>query len=112
MADLQDRIVSFLGKRPRQRLTPAEILKGMGAARDELNEVVASLRALAKQGRVVRLKKNHYALPGADNCLTGRVHAHPDGFGFLIPDDRDKEDLYLSRREMRQIGRASCRERV
>ena len=103
MADLQDRIVSFLGKRPRQRLTPAEILKGMGAARDELNEVVASLRALAKQGRVVRLKKNHYALPGADSCLTGRVHAHPDGFGFLIPDDRDKEDLYLSRREMRRV---------
>ncbi|HEY6198587.1 MAG TPA: ribonuclease R [Candidatus Binatia bacterium] len=103
MADLQDRIVSFLGKRPRQRLTPAEILKGMGAARDELNEVVAGLRALAKQGRVVRLKKNHYALPGADNCLTGRVHAHPDGFGFLIPDDRDKEDLYLSRREMRRV---------
>ena len=103
MADLQDRIVSFLGKRPRQRLTPAEILKGMGTARDELNEVVASLRALAKQGRVVRLKKNHYALPGADNCLTGRVHAHPDGFGFLIPDDRDKEDLYLSRREMRRV---------
>ena len=103
MADLQDRIVSFLGKRPRQRLTPAEILKGMGAARDELNEVVAGLRALAKQGRVVRLKKNHYALPGADSCLTGRVHAHPDGFGFLIPDDRDKEDLYLSRREMRRV---------
>jgi ribonuclease R len=103
MADLQDRIVSFLGKRPRQRLTPAEILKGMGTARDELNEVVASLRALAKQGRVVRLKKNHYALPGADSCLTGRVHAHPDGFGFLIPDDRDKEDLYLSRREMRRV---------
>jgi ribonuclease R len=68
-----------------------------------LNEVIASLRTLAKEGRVVRLKKNHYALPGADNCLTGRVHAHPDGFGFLIPDDRDKEDIYLSRREMRRV---------
>ncbi len=103
MSSLPDRIVSFLAKRPRQRLTPAEILKGVGAARGELNEVVDSLRTLAKEGRVVRLKKNHYALPSADNCLTGRVHAHPDGFGFLIPDDRDKEDLYLSRREMRRV---------
>jgi ribonuclease R len=103
MADLQDRIVSFLGKRPRQRLTPAEILKGIGAARDELNKVIESLRTLAKEGRVVRLKKNHYALPAADNCVSGRVHAHPDGFGFLIPDDRDKEDIYLSRREMRRV---------
>jgi len=103
MADLQDRIVSFLSRRPRQRLTPAEIVRGIGSERAALNEVVESLRALAKEGRVVRLKKNHYALPGADNCITGRVHAHPDGFGFLIPDDRDKEDVYLSRREMRRV---------
>ena len=103
MATLPERIVSFLSKRPRHRLTPAEILKGIGAERDNLNAVVESLRALAKEGQVVRLKKNHYALPNADNCLTGRVHAHPDGYGFFIPDDRDKEDLYLNRREMRSV---------
>src|SRR5689334_5546357 len=99
MATLQERIISFLSKRPRHRLTPAEILKGIGGGRDDLNEIVQSLRALTQQGRLVRLKKNHYALPNADSGLTGRVHAHPDGYGFLIPDDRGKEDLYLSRRE-------------
>ena len=102
MATFQERILSFLSKRPRHRLTPAEILKGIGGKRDDLNDVAESLRALTQQGRVVRLKKNHYALPNADSGLTGRVHAHPDGYGFFIPDDRGKEDLYLSRREMRR----------
>jgi ribonuclease R len=49
------------------------------------------------------LKKNHYALPDAQNLVTGRVHAHPDGFGFLILDDKGAEDLYLNRREMRRV---------
>jgi ribonuclease R len=100
---VENRILSLFLKRPRQRLTSAEILKGIGAARNDLNEVVGGLRNLAREGKIVRLKKNHYALPNAQNCLTGKVHAHPDGYGFLLPDDRDKEDLYLSRREMRRV---------
>ena len=35
--------------------------------------------------------------------MSGRVHAHPDGYGFLIPEERDTEDLYLNRREMRRV---------
>jgi ribonuclease R len=65
--------------------------------------VVDALRDLCREGRIVRLKKNHYALPDAQNLLTGRVHAHPDGFGFLVPDDKGTEDLYLNRREMRRV---------
>jgi ribonuclease R len=103
MAATAEKILSYFRSRPRHRLTPAEILKGIGGERDDLNDVVENLRTLAKEGRVVRLKKNHYSLPNSDNCLTGRVHAHPDGYGFFIPDDRAKEDLYLSRREMRRV---------
>ncbi len=102
-SSIEQKILKFFLSRPPRRLTPAEILKGIGARRDDLNEIAGSLRNLARDGRIVRLKKNHYALPNAQNCLTGRVHAHPDGYGFLIPDDRDKEDLYLSRREMRRV---------
>src|SRR3954465_14241030 len=103
MAGTAEKILSYFRSRPRHRMTPAEILKGIGAGRSDLNGVVESLRALTKEGRVVRLKKNHYALPDTDNSVTGRVHAPPDGYGFLILDDRAKDDLYLSRREMRNV---------
>ena len=65
--------------------------------------IVDGLRELTREGRLVRLKKNHYALPDGQNLLTGRIQAHPDGYGFLIPDDKSAEDLYLSRREMRRV---------
>ncbi len=84
-------------------MTPVEIQKRAGFGRDELQRVVDALRELTREGRIVRMKKNHYALPDAQNLVTGRVHAHPDGFGFLILDDKGAEDLYLNRREMRRV---------
>ncbi len=100
---LRQRILDLLAKKSRTRLTPAEIQKRGGFGRDELPRVIGVLRELAREGRIIRLKKNHYALPDAQNLVTGRVHAHADGFGFLIPDDKATEDLYLSRREMRRL---------
>ena len=97
------RILDLFAKKPRTRLTPVEIQKRAGFERDELQRVVDALRELCREGRIVRLKKNHYALPDAQNLLTGRVHAHPDGFGFLVPDNKGMEDLYLNRREMRRV---------
>ena len=97
------RILDLFAKKPRTRLTPVEIQKRAGFGRDELQRVVDALRGLSREGRIVRLKKNHYGLPDAQNLVTGRVHAHPDGFGFLILDDKGAEDLYLNRREMRRV---------
>src|SRR5687767_253255 len=92
----------FQGK-PRLHLTPAEISRTAGFKQDDLQTIIDSLRRLVREGRMVRLKKNHYGLPDSDHLMTGRVHAHPDGYGFLILDDRNAEDLYLNRREMRRV---------
>src|SRR6516165_2291536 len=100
---LRDKILDFFARKPRERLTPPEILRLAGFARDELQLVVAALRELCRDGELVRLKKNHYALPDRQHLVKGRVHAHPDGYGFLIPENRDIDDLYLNRREMRRV---------
>ncbi|MFQ5902439.1 MAG: ribonuclease R, partial [Candidatus Binatia bacterium] len=99
----KQKILAFFFSKPRRRLTPLEILKGIGASRGELQAITDSLRELSREGKIVRLKKNHYALPDAQNCVTGKIQAHPDGFGFLIPDERGSEDIYLNRREMRRV---------
>jgi ribonuclease R len=99
----KDKIIALFFSKPGYRLTPAEILKKLAWSQEELHAVESCLKELSREGKVVRLKKNHYALPGAERCFTGKVQAHPDGFGFLIPDDAGKEDIYLSRREMRRV---------
>jgi ribonuclease R len=100
---LRQRILDLFAQKPKARLTPAEVLRRGGFSRDDLQNVADGLRDLTRAGRLVRLKKNHYALPDGQNVLTGRVQAHPDGYGFLISDDKRVEDLYLNRREMRRV---------
>jgi ribonuclease R len=99
---VQQKILGLFANHPRARLTPIEIHRRAGFSGD-LQEIVESLRELCRQGRLVRLKKNHHALPDRQNLVTGRIQAHPDGYGFLIPEDKDAEDLYINRREMRRV---------
>src|SRR3972149_3365415 len=96
----RDKILSLFFSKPRRRFSLPEILKGMSGPRGELQAVTDCLRQLCREGKLVRLKKNHYALPDAANCLSGKIQAHPDGFGFLMPDEQGREDIYLNRREM------------
>ena len=99
----QEKILAFFSKQPRARFTPAELQRRAGFDRGDLQSVIDALRQLCQDGRLVRLKKNHYALPDRQNLLRGRVHAHPDGYGFLIAEDKEIEDVYLNHREMRRV---------
>ena len=99
----QDKILGLFNKQPRARFTPAELQRRAGFERGDLQAVIDALRQLCHDGRLVRLKKNHYALPDRQNLVRGRVHAHPDGYGFLVLEDKDTEDVYLNRREMRRV---------
>jgi ribonuclease R len=100
---VREKISDLFKGKPRLRLTPVEIARRGGFKQDDLQIVIDSLRRLVREGRMVRLKKNHYGLPDSDNLITGRVHAHPDGYGFLILDEKSAVDLYLNRREMRRV---------
>ncbi len=99
----EQKILAFFAKKPKSRLTPVEIQRRSGLSGGDLQPIVEALRKLCREGRLVRLKKNHYALPDAQNLVTGRVHAHPDGYGFLISDTKGADDVYLNRREMRRV---------
>ena len=102
-SQIQQKILDLFARKPRTRLTPPEIQRRAGFERDDLQPIIDALRELCRDGKLVRLKKNHYTLPDRQNLVAGRVHAHPDGYGFLIPEDKDAEDVYLSRREMRRV---------
>ncbi len=99
----KQRILSFFSSKPRQRFGFKEIQKAMGASAQGKEEILSALRELTREGHLIRLKKNHYALPAGQNIIIGKVQGHPDGFGFLIPEESGKEDVYLNRREMRRV---------
>ena len=69
---------------------------------DEIEALSRRLRAMERDGQVVRNRRNGYGPLNKMDMVHGRIQAHPDGFGFLIPDD-GSDDLFMSAREMRAL---------
>lgn len=61
-----------------------------------------TLFQLAAAGHVVRNRKGVWGLPDRMDLFPARVHAHPDGHGYAVPESK-AEWLYLPPREMRQL---------
>jgi ribonuclease R len=60
------------------------------------------LRAMERDGQVIRNRRDGYGLVEKMDLVRGYVTAHPDGYGFLVPDD-SSDDLFLSARQMRAV---------
>jgi ribonuclease R len=74
---------------------------GVHGERDE-DAFSRRLRAMERDGQILKNRRGLYGLASKMDMVSGRVTGHPDGFGFLIPDEKG-EDLFLSPREMRQV---------
>ncbi len=64
------------------------------------------LNAMEREGQIMRNRKGALCIADKLDLVSGVVQGHPDGFGFLIPDDKTKlngEDLFLSPKEMSQV---------
>jgi ribonuclease R len=70
--------------------------------KSELDAFQRRLRAMEREAQLMRNRKGSYILPERASLIAGRVEGHPDGYGFLIPDD-GSEDLSLEARQMSKV---------
>ena len=64
------------------------------------------LNAMEREGQIIKNRKGALCIADKLDLIAGVVQGHPDGFGFLIPDDKTKvsgDDVFLSPKEMSQV---------
>ena len=84
-------------------LTKEEIAEKLGLRTEESLEALRRrLRAMERDGQVLMNRKGCYCIINSKDLIPGRVIGHPDGFGFVKPDD-GSEDLFVSPRQMRAL---------
>jgi len=84
-------------------LTMKQLAKNLDISQEpDLTALSRRLRAMERDGQLIRNRRNGYGLVDKMELVRGYVIAHPDGFGFLVPDDASG-DLFLSARQMRQL---------
>lgn len=80
-----------------------EIFERLNVVSQDSREIMRRrLKAMLRDGQVVKNRRNAYGLPEKMDLLRGRISAHADGFGFVQPESGES-DLYLSSKEMRKV---------
>nr|MBA3494561.1 ribonuclease R [Gammaproteobacteria bacterium] len=67
-----------------------------------LQALARRLKAMEREGQVIRNRREAYGPVAKMDLLPGRVTAHPDGYGFLVREDGG-EDVFLNGRQMRSL---------
>ena len=87
--------------------------QGIPVAEDELAELLEvtpeergtfqrRLAAMERDGEIMRNRRNAICVVSKLDLIRGRVHGHPDGYGFLIREE-DGPDLFLGYGEMQKV---------
>jgi len=54
------------------------------------------LKDLIKEGIIYKTKNGKYTLPEKIDLIRGKIDANSKGFGFLIPDNKNIKDIFIS----------------
>ena len=69
---------------------------------DQREALRRRLRAMERDGQLIFNRRKEYCLVSKMDLIRGRVIGHPDGFGFLQPEEGG-DDLFIPAREMRAL---------
>jgi ribonuclease R len=68
----------------------------------ELESFQRRLGAMAREAQLMQNRRGDWLIPDKADLVRGRVTGHPDGYGFLTPED-GSPDLFLSAKEMDKV---------
>jgi len=97
------RILALLKKKVSRPMKISELSKQLGVKDADHREFRNRIKEMAAQGSLVKIRGGRYGIPDEMNLITGRLHGHPNGFGFVIPDKHhDTNDVYVHRKSMNE----------
>lgn len=69
---------------------------------EQIEALRRRLGAMVRDGQLIRNRRDGYVPVNEADLIRGRVIAHADGFGFLVPDEGG-EDVFLHGKQMRSL---------
>src|SRR3972149_8224536 len=77
-----------------------EWIRALGIPQQRRREFRRLLGEMVLAGEIALIKGDRYGLPLKMNLVPGRLQGHPEGYGFVIPNQSGEKDVYISRRNL------------
>ena len=97
----RDAILDAL-KRAGVPLPPSELAREMAVDKRARDAFFGRIEAMQRDGQLLMNRKGELCVIAKLDLIAGTVQGHPDGFGFLVPDD-GSADLFLRPSEMHKV---------
>jgi len=90
------RIVLFMKDAAYNQLLFKELVTVLDVPASDINEFEEVLKELEEEGKIYKTRKDRYGIPERMSLITGRLQGSDRGFGFVIPDDEEAGDVFIS----------------
>jgi len=93
---IQEQILALLGSADYRPLDKSELARALGRKSGVRMGLNQALRELERAGEIARIRRNRYVLPPAADLVTGALHIHQAGYGFLISEKPGEPDIFIA----------------
>jgi cold shock CspA family protein len=83
-------------------LSPIELGRSMSVDKRARDAFFGRIDAMQRDGELLLNRKGELCVTAKLDLVTGTVQGHPDGYGFLVPDDGGA-DFFLGQSEMHKV---------
>ncbi len=83
-------------------MSMSAVFRELKVAPEQEEGVSRRLSAMVRDGQLIRNRRGGFLPVDEKHLIKGHVIAHPDGFGFLVPDEGG-DDLFLHGKQMRTL---------
>src|SRR5438552_11383544 len=94
--NIREQILALLASADYRPLDKSELARALGRKSGVRMGLNQALRELERAGEIARIRKNRYVLPPAADLVTGALHIHQAGYGFLISEKTGEPDIFIA----------------
>lgn len=92
---IKSNIIDFMEEKLYKPMLKEELAVQFGIEGKEIKEFYKVLQDMEKEGIIIQTKNGRYGLVSRMNLIVGKLEGNVKGFGFLIPDDKEIDDIFI-----------------
>lgn len=98
LEDPSEKIVEFMKEGAYKPMSFKELVHVFGVKRAGRDRFKRLIKRLVSDGTLIEIRGGRYGLPSKMNLVTGELICHPDGFGFVRPEEGGADVFIAPRR--------------
>lgn len=96
----KEKIVEFMKKQAYKPMLREELARAFQIELVDYKDFYKLLDEMEREGLIIKTHKERYGIPEKMNLVVGRLQCHQRGFGFVLPDNKDMKDVFISAQDM------------